>query len=105
MNVVAPSLKSLAERVLSRTPHVHDAHLDDRLNDIDVAAVKLTRTTIGDVWLIRDADTLAEEPSILGQGLPVILFSEITKFRALSPTDARIVATTLRTFPGSRILH
>lgn len=71
----------------------------------DIAAVKLHNTTIGDAWLVRDEDALAEYPDIIRAGLPVFYFSELEQLRGKSLEELRTIGMAKTVFPTGRVLQ
>jgi hypothetical protein len=70
-----------------------------------LTAVKLTGTIIGDLWLIRDDDALADHPDIVRSGLPVFLFSEMEQLRGKTAEELKAIAAVKATFPTGRVLQ
>ncbi len=71
----------------------------------ELAAVKLTRTMIGDLWLVADAQALAEHPDIIRSGLPVFWFDEVERLRGKTPAELKAIGVVKATFPTSRVLQ
>lgn len=53
----------------------------------ELAVVKLRNTAIGDLWLVADAEALAEHPDIIWAGLPVFFFDEVEQLRGKTPAE------------------
>ena len=70
-----------------------------------VAAVKLVNTVIGDIWLLADADALAEHPDIIRSGLPVFFFDEVEMLRGKTPEELKAIGMVKATFPTGRVLQ
>lgn len=118
-------LKTLAHRVLSRLPKCSGATVPKehdsarRLCDDaqghreagfdatagDIAAVKLTNTIVGDVWLIADAENLADHPDIIRAGLPVFFFDEVEQLRGKTAAELRAIGMVKAVFPTSLVLQ
>jgi hypothetical protein len=71
----------------------------------ELAAVKLRNTSIGDLWLVADADTVAEHPDIIRSGLPVFFFSEVETLRGKTVAELMAIGMVKTTFPTSRVLQ
>lgn len=71
----------------------------------ELAAVKLVNTIIGDLWLVADADVLAEHPDIIRAGLPVFFFEEIEGLRGKTPAELQAIAMVKAEFFTSRVLQ
>jgi hypothetical protein len=71
----------------------------------ELAAVKLTGTIIGDVWVVRDDDTLADSPDIIRSGLPVFFFEEVERLRGKTPEELKAIGLVKAEFPTSRVLQ
>lgn len=71
----------------------------------ELAAVKLRNTLIGDVWLVADAEALAEHPDIIRSGLPVFFFDELEQLRGKTAAELRPIGMVKATFPTSRVLQ
>jgi len=74
-------------------------------NAEEVTAVKLSNTVIGDVWLVADREAAAENPDILGSGLPVFFFDEVEHLRGKTVEELRAIGRIKVTFPTSRLLQ
>lgn len=75
------------------------------LDDGNPVAVLLTGTVIGAVWLVADADVIAEYPDIRASGLPLFTFNEVAKLTGKDPEELRAIAASKRTFPTGRVLQ
>jgi hypothetical protein len=71
----------------------------------ELAAVKLRNTVIGDVWLVRDAETLADNPDIIRSGLPVFFFDEVEQLRGKTPAELQAIGLVKTVFPTGRVLQ
>jgi hypothetical protein len=71
----------------------------------ELAAVKLRNTVIGDVWLVADAEALAEHPDIIRSGLPVFWFDELEMLRGKTPAELKAIGMVKATFPTGRVLQ
>ena len=71
----------------------------------EVAAVKLRNTAIGDVWLVADAEALAEHPDILRSGLPLFFFDELEERRGKTPAELKAIGMVKAIFPTGRVLQ
>jgi hypothetical protein len=71
----------------------------------ELVAVKLAGTIIGDVWVVRDDDTLAASPDIVRAGLPVLFFDEIERLRGKTLEELKAIAAVKATFPTGRVLQ
>lgn len=69
------------------------------------AAVLLSGTLLGDVWLVEDTDVLAEHPDILRCGLPVLFFGEIEGLRGKTAAELQSIGIAKAVFPTSRVLQ
>jgi hypothetical protein len=72
-----------------------------------IAAV-LIRSAVLDgalLWLVADADALAEHPDILRAGLPVFFFDEVEQLRGKTPAELKAIAMVKAEFPTSRVLQ
>jgi hypothetical protein len=99
--------KSAFVSVVSPAPE-HDTQLFSPILDADtgeLAAVKLRNTVICDVWLVADAETLAENPDIIRSGLPVFFFDEIEMLRGKTPAELKAIGMVKAEFPTSRVLQ
>ena len=67
--------------------------------------MKLRNTVICDVWLVADAETLAENPDIIRSGLPVFFFDEIEMLRGKTPAELKATGMVKAEFPTSRVLQ
>jgi hypothetical protein len=70
-----------------------------------IAAVKLTGTAVGSVWLVADAEALAEHPEIMRAGAPVFFFDEVEQLRSKTPDELKAIAAVKGTYPTSRVLQ
>ncbi len=71
----------------------------------ELAAVKLVNTVIGDLWLVRDDDALAEHPDIIRSGVPVFFFDEVEALQGKTPEELREIAMIKTMSPTSRVLQ
>ena len=71
----------------------------------EVAAVKLVNTVIGDIWLLADAEALADHPDIIRAGLPVFFFDEVEMLRGKTPVELKAIGMVKATFPTGRVLQ
>lgn len=71
----------------------------------EIAAVKLRNTSIGDVWLVSDAEALAEHPDIIRSGLPVFYFSEVDQLRGKSFEELWAIGMVKAVCPTGRVLQ
>lgn len=71
----------------------------------ELAAVKLVNTVIGDLWLVADAEALAEHPDIIRSGLPVFFFDELDQLRGKAVEELRTIGMVKAEFPTSRVLQ
>lgn len=68
-------------------------------------AVWLRGTVIGDVWLVADAETLAEQPDIVRSALPVIFFDEVAALRGKTADELRAIGVVKSVLPTARVLQ
>jgi hypothetical protein len=68
-----------------------------------MAAVMLTNTAIGNVWMVANEDALAENPDI--PALPVFSFSEVEMVRGKTPAELTAIGVVKATFPTGRVLQ
>ena len=68
------------------------------------AAVLLSGTLMGDVWLIADDEVLIEHPDIEASRLPTFTFSEVPYLARLDDAALAAVSACKRAFPTGRIL-
>lgn len=72
----------------------------------EISAVRIDSRLFGEsIWLVRDADALAENPDIEESGLPVLFFDEVEHLRSHDAEQIKVICTVKRVFPTSRILH
>ena len=71
----------------------------------DLVAFKLVNTSIGDVWVVADDDTLVDHPDIIRAGLPVFYFDELEQLRGKTPAELKAIGLVKGTFPSSRVLQ
>jgi hypothetical protein len=71
----------------------------------EIAAVKLVNTILGDVWLVADAEALAEHPDIIRAGLPTFFFDELERLRGKTAEELHPIAMVKREFPTGRVLQ
>lgn len=71
----------------------------------ELAAVKLRNTIIGDVWLVADAEALADHPDIIRSALPVLFFDELEQLRGKAVAELQAIGMVKATFPTSRVLQ
>ncbi|MFI5364972.1 MAG: hypothetical protein ACHQ4J_05050 [Candidatus Binatia bacterium] len=57
------------------------------------------------LWLVADAEAVAEHPDILRSGLPVFFFDEVEQLRGKTPAELKAIAMVKATFPTSRVLQ
>lgn len=97
--------KKLAATVAKRQPPAAPEVSTFDADTGELTAVKLTRTVMGDVWLVADDDALAENPSIIRSGLPVFFFDEVERLRGKTPEELKAIGMVKATFPTSRVLQ
>ncbi len=73
-----------------------------KLDAGDIEAVRLTKTVIGDVWLVRDREA-AER--IAAQSVPIFYFEEVETLRGKTKSELEATAATKRVFPASKVLQ
>lgn len=71
----------------------------------ELVAAKLRNTAIGDVWLVADADALAEQPDIIRGGLPVFFFDELRQLRGKTAAELKVIGMVKAVFPTGRVLQ
>jgi hypothetical protein len=97
--------KKLAGVVANRQPKTQQEASAFDLDAGNIAAVKLAKTVIGDVWLVADDDALADHPDIIRSGLPVFLFSEVEQLRGKTPAELKAIGMVKAAFPRGRVLQ